>query len=203
MTSGAARHPSRSWRTAHRYHLPNALTVLRIVAVPLFVWLLAHDGGQDTAWRLGAFGVFLAAIITDRYDGHLARRWDRVTDFGKMADPIADKALIGGALVVLSVLGELTWWATVLILLREGLVTLARFLVVRRGVIPAGRGGKIKTVVQSVAVGMYVLPLPGWTDPVEAAVMLVAVVLTLVTAWEYFVIAHRLWRPAAQARDAR
>ena len=183
-------------QSARVVNLPNALTMLRIVAVPVFVWLLAHDGGQDTAWRLGAFGVFIAAIITDRYDGHLARRWNRVTDFGKMADPIADKALIGGALVVLSWLGELSWWATALILAREALVTLARFLVVRRGVIPAGKGGKIKTVVQSVAVGMYVLPLPSWVDPVESVVMAAAVVLTLVTAWEYFVIAYRLWRPA-------
>ncbi|GAA4979230.1 CDP-diacylglycerol--glycerol-3-phosphate 3-phosphatidyltransferase [Kineococcus glutinatus] len=196
MTAGAARHPSRHWRTAHRYHLPNALTVLRLVAVPLFVWLLAHEGGRLTGWRLGAFAVFLAAVITDRYDGQLARRWDRVTDFGKIADPIADKALIGGGLVVLSLIGELTWWATALILLREGLVTLVRFLVIRRGVIPAGRGGKVKTVVQSVAVGLYVLPLPGWLHPVEAVVMIAAVVLTVVTAREYLVAAYRLWRPA-------
>ena len=200
MTPGAARHPSRDWRTAHRYHLPNALTVLRIVAVPLFVWLLAHDGGQDLRWRLGAFAVFIGAIITDRYDGHLARRWNRVTDFGKMADPIADKALIGAGLVVLSWLGELSWWVTGLILLREGLVTLVRFLVIRRGVIPAGKGGKLKTVVQSIALGAYVLPLPGLLEPVATAIMLVALVLTLVTSWEYFVAAYRLWRPRAGAR---
>ncbi|PPK98477.1 CDP-diacylglycerol--glycerol-3-phosphate 3-phosphatidyltransferase [Kineococcus xinjiangensis] len=200
MTAGAARRQSRDWRTAHWYHLPNALTVLRIVAVPLFVWLLAHDGGDDVRWRLGAFAVFLAAIITDRYDGYLARRWNRVTDFGKMADPIADKALIGGGLVVLSWLGELSWWATGLILAREGLVTLVRFLVIRRGVIPAGKGGKIKTVVQSVALGAYVLPLPQVLEPVATAIMLAAVVLTLVTAWEYFVAAYRLWRPGTTAR---
>ncbi|NIZ92939.1 CDP-diacylglycerol--glycerol-3-phosphate 3-phosphatidyltransferase [Kineococcus rubinsiae] len=185
------------WRTAHRLHLPNALTVLRIVAVPLFVYFLAHEGGTSTGWRLAAFATFLAAIITDRYDGQLARRWDRVTDFGKIADPIADKALIGAGLVVLSLQDDLTWWATVLILAREVLVTVARFLVIRRGVIPAGKGGKVKTVVQSVALGLYVLPLGGPLHVVAQVVMVVAVVLTLVTAREYLVVAWRLARGRA------
>ncbi|WP_432546851.1 CDP-diacylglycerol--glycerol-3-phosphate 3-phosphatidyltransferase [Kineococcus sp. SYSU DK004] len=183
------------WRTAHRLHLPNALTVLRIVAVPVFVWFLAVQGGDSAGWRLAATGVFLAAIITDRYDGHLARRWDSVSDFGKIADPIADKALIGAGLVVLSLQDRLWWWATVVVLARELLVTLARFLVIRRGVVPAGRGGKLKTVVQSVAVGLYVLPFPS-TEPhlVAQAVMVLAVVLTLTSAAEYVGIFWRLAR---------
>ena len=187
-------HPRFEWRTAHRLHLPNALTVLRLVFVPLFVWFLLADGGTDVWWRLAASAVFLAASITDRYDGHLARRWNRVTDFGKIADPIADKALIGGALVVLSLQDRLPWWITVVILARELGVTLLRFMVIRRGVIPAAKGGKIKTVVQSVAVGLYVLPLPSVLDPLCLVVMLAAVVLTLWSAWGYVVAAAGLLR---------
>ncbi|WP_432572770.1 CDP-diacylglycerol--glycerol-3-phosphate 3-phosphatidyltransferase [Kineococcus sp. SYSU DK005] len=183
------------WRTAHRLHLPNALTVLRLLFVPLFVWFLAHDGGQDWRWRLAATAVFAAASITDRYDGHLARRWGTVSDFGKLADPIADKALIGSALLVLSAQGRVPWWMTVLVLAREVLVTLLRFLVVRRGVIiPADRGGKVKTVVQIVAVFLFVLPLPGWTHWPLQALMLVAVVLTLTSARGYFAAGLKLLR---------
>ncbi|WP_432488534.1 CDP-diacylglycerol--glycerol-3-phosphate 3-phosphatidyltransferase [Kineococcus sp. SYSU DK018] len=183
------------WRTAHRLHLPNALTVLRLVFVPLFVWFLAEDGGQDWRWRLAAAGVFVAASITDRYDGQLARRWGTVSDFGKVADPLADKALIGSALVVLSLQGRVPWWMTGLILAREVLVTVLRFLVIRRGVIiPADRGGKVKTVVQTVAVGLFVLPLPEWARWPCLLVMLAAVVLTLTSARGYFAAGARLLR---------
>ncbi|WP_380169868.1 CDP-diacylglycerol--glycerol-3-phosphate 3-phosphatidyltransferase [Kineococcus sp. DHX-1] len=182
------------WNT-HRVHLPNALTVLRIVFVPLFVWFLAADGGTNWRWRLAAAVVFIAASITDRYDGHLARRWEVVSDFGKIADPIADKALIGAGLVVLSLQGRVWWWMTVVILARELLVTLLRFIVIRRGVIPAAKGGKIKTVVQTVAVGLFVLPLPAALDPVCLVVMAVAVVLTIWSAWAYFVAGAKLLRP--------
>ncbi|MFB9378041.1 CDP-diacylglycerol--glycerol-3-phosphate 3-phosphatidyltransferase [Kineococcus gynurae] len=186
-----------SWRTAHRPHLPNALTVLRVVAVPVFVWFLAVDGGNSTGWRFAALGVFLAAIITDRYDGYLARRWDVVSDFGKIADPIADKALIGAGLVVLSVQDRLWWWATVIILVREIGITIARFLVIRRGVVPAGKGGKVKTVVQAAAVGLYVLPLPYPFTLLAQLVMIVAVVLTLTSAREYVPILWKLARGRA------
>lgn len=179
----------------HRGHVPNALTVLRLVFVPVFVWFLWTDGGQDWRWRTAAAAVFIAASITDRYDGHLARRWEVVSDFGKIADPIADKALIGAGLVVLSLQGRLWWWMTVVILARELLVTLLRFIVIRRGVIPAAKGGKIKTVVQTIAVGLFVLPLPAALDPLCLAVMAVAVVLTIWSAWAYFVAGARLLRP--------
>ncbi|MFD0483232.1 CDP-diacylglycerol--glycerol-3-phosphate 3-phosphatidyltransferase [Kineococcus sp. GCM10028916] len=178
----------------HKMHLPNALTVLRIVFVPVFVWFLAMDGGTDWRWRAAALAVFVAASITDRYDGHLARRWEVVSDFGKIADPIADKALIGAGLIVLSLQGRLWWWMTVVVLARELLVTLLRFIVIRRGVIPAARGGKIKTVVQTIAVGLFVLPLPAAWDPLCTAVMGVAVVLTLWSAWAYFVAGAKLLR---------
>ena len=181
------------WRTAHRLHLPNALTVLRLVFVPVFVWFLWEDGGHDWHWRLAAAAVFVAASITDRYDGHLARRWEVVSDFGKIADPIADKALIGAGLIVLSLQHRLWWWITVVILARELGVTLLRFLVIRRGVIPAAKGGKVKTVVQTVAVGLYVV-LPSALDPLCLAVMLVALALTLWSAWGYIVAAGRLLR---------
>ena len=178
----------------HKLHLPNALTVLRIAFVPVFVWFLWMDDGRDWRWRTAATAVFVAASITDRYDGHLARRWEVVSDFGKIADPIADKALIGAGLVVLSLQGRLWWWMTVVILARELLVTLLRFIVIRRGIIPAAKGGKIKTVVQTVAVGLFALPLPAALDPLCLAVMGVAVVLTLWSAWAYAVAGAELLR---------
>ncbi|WP_337061058.1 CDP-diacylglycerol--glycerol-3-phosphate 3-phosphatidyltransferase [Kineococcus sp. G2] len=186
---------SGGWRTAHRAHLPNALTVLRLLLVPLFVWFLAEDGGEDWRWRLAAAGVFAAASVTDRYDGHLARRWGTVSDFGKIADPLADKALIGSALVVLSLQDRVPWWMTAVILAREVLVTLLRFVLVRRGhILPADRGGKVKTVVQTTAVALFVLPLPGWTHWPSWLVMLAAVVLTLSSARGYFAAGAKLLR---------
>ncbi|MCI2240304.1 CDP-diacylglycerol--glycerol-3-phosphate 3-phosphatidyltransferase [Paenibacillus sp. TRM 82003] len=186
---------SGGWRTAHRAHLPNALTVLRLLLVPLFVWFLAEDGGRDWRWRLAAAAVFAAASITDRYDGHLARRWGTVSDFGKVADPLADKALIGSALVVLSLQGRVPWWMTALILAREVLVTLLRFLLIRRGtILPADRGGKVKTVVQIAAVALFVLPLPDWAHWPSWLVMLAAVVLTLTSARGYFTAGLKLLR---------
>ena len=143
-------------------NVPNALTILRLCLVPLFAWLLLRDGGDDQTSRVWAAVVFLGASLTDLVDGEIARRQGQVTTFGKVADPIADKALTGTALVGLSYLGELPWWVTVVILTREIGVTLLRFWVIRRGVIPASRGGKAKTVAQMVAILMYLLPLTGW-----------------------------------------
>ena len=154
-TAPAATRPS-------NWNLPNALTVLRILLVPVMGVLLVHDAGQDPWWRLGALAVFVLAIATDRVDGEIARRQNLVTDFGKVADPIADKALVGTTLVLLSVLGLLPWWVTVLVLVREIGITLMRFVVIRHGVMPAGRGGKLKTVLQSVALGFFLFPTELW-----------------------------------------
>ncbi len=180
------------------WNLPNALTVGRIVLVPFFLWLLLIDGGQSPLWRWAALALFLVAIITDRIDGDLARRRNLITDFGKIADPIADKALIGGALVGLNVIGILPVWVTVVILGRELAVTAIRFVVIRRGVMPAGRGGKLKTVLQAVALGWLTAPLElligGWAQWPGWAVLLVAVAVTLVTGVDYVVKAVALWR---------
>jgi CDP-diacylglycerol--glycerol-3-phosphate 3-phosphatidyltransferase len=179
-------------------NIANVLTVIRLLLVPVFVWALVARNGQDVDWRLGAFAVFALAAITDRFDGELARRWGLVTAFGTIADPIADKALIGSALIGLSGLGLLPWWVTVVILGREIGITLLRFAVLRHGIIPASRGGKAKTLVQTVAIGLYVLPLPellGGSDLLDAtrwAVMLVAVLLTVVTGVDYVLRAIRL-----------
>ena len=142
-------------------NLPNALTVLRLLLVPLFGWLLVRDNGDNTASRVWAFVVFVVAIATDYLDGEIARRRHLVTSFGKVADPIADKLLIGTALVGLSSLGELPWWVTIVVLVREIGVTLLRFWVIRHGVIAAGRGGKAKTALQALAISLYLLPLSG------------------------------------------
>lgn len=173
-------------------NVANALTCLRLLLVPVFVAVLLTEGGHDAGWRLVAFTVFVLAALTDRLDGQLARSRGLVTWFGALADPIADKALTGAALVGLSVLGLLPWWVTVLILGREIGVTVLRFVVIRRGVIPASRGGKAKTVAQTVAIGLFLLPLPllfpgapltvlvlQWT------VLALALVLTVVTGADY------------------
>ncbi|MEU3862002.1 CDP-diacylglycerol--glycerol-3-phosphate 3-phosphatidyltransferase [Streptomyces sp. NPDC028722] len=167
------------------WNVANLLTMLRLVLVPGFVALMLADGGHDPAWRSLAWASFAVAMITDLFDGHLARTYDLVTDFGKIADPIADKAIMGAALVCLSALDDLPWWVTAVILGRELGITLLRFLVIRYGVIPASRGGKLKTLTQGVAVGMYVLPLTGWLASLRFWVMAAAVVLTVVTGLDY------------------
>lgn len=174
------------------WNLANVLTLSRLAMVPIFLLALLAADGTDPFWRMTAALVFLVASLTDRFDGDLARRRGQVTDFGKVADPIADKALTGAALVGLSVLGELPWWVTVLIAVRELGVTVLRFWVLRHGVIPASRGGKVKTFAQAVAIGLYVLPLPAAADPMLWSVMGVAVVLTVVTGLDYVVRALRL-----------
>ncbi|MGI5129133.1 CDP-diacylglycerol--glycerol-3-phosphate 3-phosphatidyltransferase [Pseudonocardia sp. CA-107938] len=179
-------------------NIANVLTVLRLLLVPVFVWALVAEGGHDVEWRLGAFAVFVLAAITDRFDGELARRWGLVTAFGTMADPIADKALMGSALIGLSALGLVPWWVTVVILGREIGITLLRLAVLRHGIIPASRGGKAKTLVQTVAIGLYVLPLPelfGGSELLDGArwaFLLVAVLLTVATGVDYILRAIRL-----------
>ncbi|TDD68754.1 CDP-diacylglycerol--glycerol-3-phosphate 3-phosphatidyltransferase [Jiangella aurantiaca] len=178
------------------WNIANALTVARVVLVPLFGWLLLREGGDHDPSRVAAFFTFGVAMMTDRLDGDLARRRGLVTDFGKIADPIADKALTGMAFVGLSLLDELPWWVTVVVLVREWGITVLRFAVLRYGVMAANRGGKLKTVLQALALGLYILPLPGWFDPIEASVMAVAVIVTVVTGVDYVLSAIRLRRSA-------
>jgi len=173
-------------------NIANILTVTRLALVPVFLLTLFAGGGHSTGWRMVAFVVFAIASITDHIDGQLARKLGLVTDFGKVIDPIADKALTGAALVGLSALGELPWWVTLTIATREVAVTLLRFWVIRYGVIAASYGGKVKTFAQIIAIGLYLLPLPAAFDPVLWGAMGIALVLTVVTGVDYVVRAVRL-----------
>ncbi|MER7403491.1 CDP-diacylglycerol--glycerol-3-phosphate 3-phosphatidyltransferase [Streptomyces sp. NPDC000070] len=184
------------------WNVANLLTMLRLILVPAFVALMLADGGYDPVWRSLAWAAFAIAMITDLFDGHLARTYNLVTDFGKIADPIADKAIMGAALICLSVLGDLPWWVTGVILGRELGITLLRFVVIRYGVIPASRGGKLKTLTQGVAVGMYVLALTGWLATLRFWVMAAAVVLTVVTGLDYVKQAIVLRRRGIAERKA-
>ncbi len=181
------------------WNVANGLTVLRLLLVPVFALALFHDDGHQTGWRIAACGIFAAASMTDRFDGELARRRGLITEFGKLADPIADKALIGTALVGLSALDDLPWWITVVILVREVGVTLLRFWVIRHGVMAASRGGKVKTLLQAVAIGLYVLPLSGWLHVVAVVVMAAAIALAMITGGDYVARAVRLRRSARTA----
>jgi CDP-diacylglycerol--glycerol-3-phosphate 3-phosphatidyltransferase len=202
VPDGAADPAATPPQTARLVNLPNALTVLRLAVVPLFALLLLSDGGMDDDRRAWATLFFALAIITDRYDGMIARRTNQVTEFGKLADPIADKALTGTALLGLSVLGLLPWWVTIVVLVREVGVTLLRFWVIRHGVIAASRGGKAKTVLQALAIGMYILPLDGLFGTARWWVMAAAVVLTVVTGIDYVYRALTLRRTSARAMAA-
>jgi CDP-diacylglycerol---glycerol-3-phosphate 3-phosphatidyltransferase len=180
-------------------NLANVLTLLRLVLVPVFLLALFAGNGHETVSRIAAFVVFTVAVITDRLDGSLARNYGMVTEFGTLADPIADKTLVGAALIGLSMLGDLPWWVTVVILSREVGITVLRFVVLRHGVIPASRGGKLKTLVQAVAIGLFILPLSGSWSVAASVVMAAAIVLTLVTGVDYVASAVRdvRGRPAA------
>jgi len=186
----------RPHRPATNWNVPNALTALRIVAVPFFGWALLIDGGDSPGWRWVALAIFALAMVTDKIDGDLARKHNLVTDFGKIADPIADKALTGMAFVGLSIIGELWWWVTAVVLLREWGITLMRLWLVRGGIVlPAGQGGKLKTVVQSIALAMLIAPLRMLSGPwepigevlwwVAITLMGIAVALTVVTGADY------------------
>jgi len=180
-------------------NLANTLTLLRLVLVPVFLLALFAGNGHETASRIVAFVVFAVAVITDRFDGALARNYGMVTEFGTMADPIADKTLIGAALIGLSMLGDLHWWVTVVILAREVGITVLRFVMLRHGVIPASRGGKLKTLVQAIAIGLFVLPLSGSWLVAAWVVMAAAIVLTVVPGMHHVASAARdpRGRPAA------
>lgn len=195
---------------ASAWNIANALTISRMALVPLFAWLLLYDGGDSTRYRLFAFGVFVVATATDRVDGYLARSRGIVTDFGKVSDPIADKALMGTALIGISIIGLLPWWVTIVVLVREVGVTVLRFVVIRHGVMPASRGGKVKTALQATAIMLYVLPLDafplsGFWQAIAVAVMSLAVIVTVGTGADYVLRAHTLRNtsPRAEAKRAR
>lgn len=183
----------------------NVVTMVRILLVPVFAWTLLVDDGESVTWRLVATGVFALAAMSDRLDGYLARRYDLVTDLGKLLDPIADKLLVGTALVLLAwPLGELPWWVPVVILARELGITLMRLAVLKYAVMPASRGGKLKTVLQSVAITLLLLPLshlPAWVGIVAWVVLAAAVVVTVVTGVEYAYQGWRLRRRALRAEE--
>lgn len=189
-------------RRAPVVNAANALTTLRLVMVPLFIAFVHVSGMAQPSWRIAACLTFAAASLTDFVDGWIARRFDLITAFGKVADPIADKALTGSALLLLSWYDRLSWWVTALILTREIGVTLIRFWVIRFGVIAASRGGKAKTVLQILAIAWYLWPMPAALEVIAPWLLGVAVVVTLVTGADYVVRALRL-RRAARGTEAR
>ncbi|MDP9092774.1 MAG: CDP-diacylglycerol--glycerol-3-phosphate 3-phosphatidyltransferase [Actinomycetota bacterium] len=185
------------------WNIANALTVFRLLLVPVFIVVLFHDGGHLTSWRIWAWVVFALASITDRLDGEIARKRGLVTEFGKLADPIADKALVGAALIGLSALRDLPWWVTGVVLVREVGVTLLRFWVIRHGVISASRGGKVKTLLQGVAIGLFVLPLTNGLHDAAWVIMISAIAIALVTGGDYVARAIRLRHSGRVARTGR
>ena len=201
--------------TVSNWNIANALTTLRIVMVPFFGWALLMDGGDSVLWRCVAWAIFVVAMITDKVDGDLARSRGLITDFGKIADPIADKAITGMALIGLSIVGDVWWWVTIVVLLREWSVTLLRLSILKNVVIAATQSGKIKTTFQAVALGLLILPLPhgdahgGEFDrfsPVGDVVFYVgqaflvgAVVMTMWSGYEFF---RDVWRQRASRAEA-
>jgi CDP-diacylglycerol--glycerol-3-phosphate 3-phosphatidyltransferase len=185
------------------FNIANVLTVLRIAMVPLFGWALLHDGGDSATWRWIAFAIFAVAMITDKIDGDLARKHNLITDFGKIADPIADKAITGMAFIGLSIVGDIWWWVTILVLVREWSVTLLRLSILKDVVIAAAQSGKIKTVLQALALAGLTWPLPHgdahggafdfWPGPlgevlfyVSQLMLAAAVAMTMWSGWEFF-----------------
>lgn len=188
--------PHHSVTRPSNWNVPNLITVVRILLAPVFIWMLLADNGAHDALRWAAAVLFIIAIATDGIDGMIARRHNLVTDLGKILDPIADKILTGGALVGLSILGELPWWVTLVILVREIGITVFRFVMLRDRVIPASRGGKLKTIAQSVSISLALLPfwlvLGEWVHWLNTATMTIALVLTVVSGLDYLVSAWRL-----------
>lgn len=183
------------------WNVPNILTITRMVLVPVFlVVFLLHP--NDQTWRFWATAIFVVAILTDSADGYIARKYDLVTNFGKIWDSIADKSLTGGAFIVLSVVGELPWWMTVIILLREWGITALRFAILQYGVMAANRGGKLKTLVQSFALIAFLLWLPElgfWFEVVKWTLMWIAFLLTVVTGVDYLYEAYKLRKASLAA----
>ena len=181
-------------RVVSPYNPANILTMVRIVLVPVFLALVVTFQLAGTGPRIAACLVFCVASATDFVDGWIARRWSMVTSFGKVADPIADKALTGTALILLSAYDRLPWWVTIVILVREWGVTALRFWVIRYGIIPASRGGKLKTVLQIAAIAWYLWPMPHPLDLIGPWLMGAALIVTVVTGGDYLVQALRLRR---------
>lgn len=169
-------------------NIPNLITIARIALVPLFVWLLSIEPSVVSWQRFFAIFLFVLAASTDGLDGMIARRTNRVTNLGKILDPIADKALIGGALIMLSLLGEIDWWVTILILVREIGITLYRIAVVRREVISATLSGKLKTIFQVVAIGCVMAPFEIWIplwSYLELSLIYLALAATLISGYQF------------------
>ncbi|WP_062244060.1 CDP-diacylglycerol--glycerol-3-phosphate 3-phosphatidyltransferase [Brevibacterium epidermidis] len=210
VEAGASQQPSAE---PSPWNVPNALTVLRILMVPLFLVFLLADGGNDVTLRWWALVVFLVAMFTDFVDGYLARRNNLITNFGKIADPIADKSLMAAALIGLAIIVELPWWVPVIILVREFGITVLRFFMIRIAVMPASRGGKIKTVLQTAAIALFLLifPLSDMVPPVVYTILLViawiimtaAIVVTIVTGVDYCVQAAKLYKDAKTGGNAQ
>ncbi|MGP9034670.1 CDP-diacylglycerol--glycerol-3-phosphate 3-phosphatidyltransferase [Glutamicibacter mysorens] len=176
-------------------NIANVLTTIRIIMVPFFIWALMADNHEQGLWRWVALALFVVAMYTDKLDGDLARSRGLITNFGKIADPIADKLLTGSALVCFSILAELPWWVTIVILVREWGITLLRVVVIRYGVIAANMGGKIKTVLQTIVIGVYLLPYThtiDWLGTAAWYLMLLTLAVTVVTGIEYLIKAGQL-----------
>jgi len=161
---------------------PNTITILRILATPIGVYFITFN---ETHYRLWAYLILFIVAVSDVYDGRLARATNQVTELGKLLDPIADKFLIGATSIALSLLNLMPWWITVLLLVRELGITVFRFVVIKDGVIPANRGGKLKTLLQNLGIGWYLLPLPDSFTDAKLLWMIVTLVLTYVTGWRY------------------
>ncbi len=187
-----------------QWNVPNVLTGIRMLLVPVFAWmLLTHPHEMD--WRIWTTVVFCIAIATDFVDGRVARKYNLVTNFGKLWDPIADKALTGMAFIGLSILGELWWWVTIIILVREWGITILRWGIMKYGVMAANRGGKLKTFIQSLALILYLLWLPHLPEPIRYlayALMAAAFILTVVTGLDYLREASRMRTEALARWDA-
>jgi CDP-diacylglycerol--glycerol-3-phosphate 3-phosphatidyltransferase len=175
-------------------NLPNSITLARIAMAPIFVWLLLLNQSESVWQRWIVVGIFVLAIATDGIDGAIARKRGQVTELGKLLDPIADKVLIGGALVTLSALGQIHWWITIVIMFREIGITAFRLAVIKDRVIPASGGGKLKTVLQSIVVGLYLSPLGGAfeiVDIFQTVLLYVVLVLTVVSGVQYLLAARK------------
>ena len=164
---------------------PNTLTLTRILLIPTGVYTLFYDGGDNSTFQIISYAIFFTLGMTDIVDGRWARHSNRITPLGTFLDPVAEKALIGAAMISLSILNRFPWWITILILTREIGITLFRLLVIKNGVIPASKGGKIKTLTQNFGVGFFILPLPTWLDWFKYGFISVAIILTITSAYDY------------------
>jgi len=168
-----------------KYFSPNAITIARIVLIPFGVYAIFKNGGDDSTWQIIAWCIYFVLGISDLLDGHVARATNQVSELGKFLDPVADKALIGAAMISLSILDRFPWWITILILTREIGITIFRLLVIKGGVIPASKGGKIKTLMQNFGVGFFILPFPSWLEWFRVGFISIAIILTITTAYDY------------------